>query len=144
MSTENIHGFDLYCETTHSPRPMVPVELREVIIQTFHALGHPNAKETTRRISEFYYWPKLKSNVEQFVSTCHPCQSVKPGKIRPELGKFPLPDKRFANVHVDVVGPLPESRGFTYLLSVMDRSSRHYECIPMKEATSATRKTDCS
>ena len=115
---------------------MVPVNLREIIIQTFHALAHPNPKETTRRISEFYYWPRLKKSVEDFCSSCHACQSVKPGNIQPKVGKFPIPDKRFSHLHLDVVGPLPESRGFKYLLSIYDRASRHYECVPMTEATS--------
>ena len=91
---------------------MVPKELREVVMQTFHALGHPNAKETKRRVSEFYYWPKLKQEVQKYVETCHPCQCVKSGRIKPRLGAFPLPDRRFSNLHLDVVGPLPESKGF--------------------------------
>ena len=104
-------------------------------MQSFHPIGHPNAKEKKRRIAELYYWPKLKTEVESFVKSCHPCQSTIPGKIQPEVGKFPIPDKRFTHLHLDVVGPLPKSRVFLYILSVYDRSSRHYECIPMVEAT---------
>ena len=77
MGYHEIDGISLYCEISKNPRPMVPKELRDIILQTFHALGHPNARETGRRVSEFYYWPKLKAEAEAFVSSCHPCQSAK-------------------------------------------------------------------
>ena len=38
---------------------------------------------------------------------------------------------------MDVVGPLPESEGKKYILSVLDRTSRWIECYPMANATSA-------
>ena len=137
MKPHVIDGYSILCEASNDNfRPMIPRELREIIIQTFHALGHPNAKETGRRISEFYYWPKLKAEVTKFVKECHPCQAVKPGRILPGMGAFPKADKRFANLHIDVVGPLPESHGFKYILTVLDRATKHYEAIPMKEATS--------
>ena len=53
LDTVKIGGYDLLCEVSQNPRPMVPAELRPIIAQTFHALGHPNPKETCRRISEF-------------------------------------------------------------------------------------------
>ncbi len=43
--------------------------------------------------------------------------------IRPE--KIPVPFRRFAHVHVDLVGPLPSSHGFTYLFTCIDRSTEH-------------------
>ena len=73
MGFEEIDVYEIYCEKSEGSRPMVPKNLREIIIQTFHALAHPNAKETTRRISEFYYWPRLKHSVEEFCKSCHAC-----------------------------------------------------------------------
>ena len=135
MGVEIIDGQEIYCEISKAPRPMIPLELREVILQTFHALGHPASKETLRRIGEFYYWPNMKRSVENFVTSCHPCQATKRNNIKPKVGKFPIPDRRFSSLHLDVVGPLPESRGFKYLLSIYDRSTRYYEAVPMSEAT---------
>ena len=109
MGWHKIDDIDIFCEVSKDPRPMVPVELRDIIMQTFHGVGHPAYKETARRISEFYYWPLLKTEVEKFVKSCHSCQSTKPNHVYPKIGKFPLPDKRFQDVHVDVIGPLPTS-----------------------------------
>ena len=136
MVYHKIDGVDILCKVSGSPRPMVPKNLREIIMQTFHGLGHPAEKESTRRISEFYYWPRLKASVEAFCRSCHACQSTKKGNLKSKVGQFPLPDKRFANLHLNVVGPLPDSRGFKFLLTIYCRSSRYYEAVPMAEATS--------
>ena len=46
MGYQKIEDYDIYCEISDSPRPMVPIELRETIMQTFHALAHPSRKES--------------------------------------------------------------------------------------------------
>ena len=38
-------------------------------------------------------------------------------------------------LHVDLVGPLPESEGFSYLLTVVDRFSRWMEAVPLASIT---------
>lgn len=37
---------------------------------------------------------------------------------------FRTPGARFDHVHVHIVGPLPLSRGFTYILTFVDRYTR--------------------
>ena len=72
-----------------------------------------------------------------YVKNCHECQSTKISKLKnPHVGHFPVPDKRFSHIHIDVCGPLPPSKGFKYLLMVVDRSTRYVDAIPMVEATS--------
>ncbi|CDW60008.1 hypothetical protein TTRE_0000835101 [Trichuris trichiura] len=31
---------------------------------------------------------------------------------------LPIPQERFSHVHIDIVGPLPRSRGYSYLLTM--------------------------
>ena len=45
------------------------------------------------------------------------------------------PDRRFGSVHVDLVGPLPESNGHSYLFTIVDRHTRWAEAIPMPDAS---------
>uniref|UniRef100_A0AAV2KH15 Reverse transcriptase RNase H-like domain-containing protein n=1 Tax=Knipowitschia caucasica TaxID=637954 RepID=A0AAV2KH15_KNICA len=40
------------------------------------------------------------------------------------LEPFVVPERRFDHVNIDLVGPLPPSRGFTYLLTMVDRTTR--------------------
>jgi hypothetical protein len=42
-------------------------------------------------------------------------------------------DKRFSHFHVDLVGPLPTlSSGYTHLFTMVDRSTRWAEAVPVK------------
>ena len=45
--------------------------------------------------------------------------------------KITVPFRRFAHVHVDLVGPLPPSHGYTYLLMCIDKSTGLREVNPM-------------
>lgn len=46
-----------------------------------------------------------------------------------------VPPDAFTHVHMDIVGPLPPSRGHSYLLTVIDRLSRWPKAFPMTKVT---------
>lgn len=47
------------------------------------------------------------------------------------FGTFTKPDARFDHVHIDVVGPSVPSRGYTHLLTSIDRLTRRPEATPV-------------
>jgi hypothetical protein len=52
---------------------------------------------------------------------------------------IPIPEQRFFHVHVDLVGPLLASaRGHTHLLTVVDRTTRWPEVMPIKDTPADT------
>ena len=55
--------------------------------------------------------------------------------VKAPLKAFTPPDCRFDSIHVDIVGPLPPSKGYTYLFTCIDRHTRWLEAIPMVDAT---------
>ena len=56
------------------------------------------------------------------------------------MHQFKVPAKRFSHIHIDIVGPLPPSSGFTHLLIIMDRTTRWSEAIPLSDTTT----TECA
>ncbi|XP_068233385.1 uncharacterized protein [Palaemon carinicauda] len=54
------------------------------------------------------------------------------------VGTFSKPQLHFANIHVDIVGPLSTSQGHRYLFTSNDRSTLWPEAIPMETAMSSS------
>ncbi|KRY45214.1 Pro-Pol polyprotein [Trichinella britovi] len=58
----------------------------------------------------------MNKDVARWTRSCLTCQRTKVHRhTKTPLEIFTVPDRRFDHVHVDIVGPLPPSRGFSYL-----------------------------
>ena len=127
----------LYCEVSKdTPRPLIPARFRHLLIQKHHCLDHPGPAETAKRLCDSYYWSTIKKDCKKFAKSCDPCQKAKPHKTyHPEVGIFPTPSARFQDLNIDVVGPLIESEGMKFLLTIVDRGSRWLKGIPTPDTT---------
>ena len=121
MGHSTFGDVELFCELSGpKPRPLLPESLRGPVMEIFHGLDHCGQKPLLHRCAAEYYWPKQSKNVSKFVKECHPCQAAKTGKqIHLPISQIPVPARRFSHINLDILGPLPESNGFKYMLIAM-------------------------
>ena len=78
----------------------------------------------------------MNNQVGIWAKTCIPCQTAKTVRHSKTIpAHVPIPDRKFDHIHVDIVGPLPPSQEFSHLFTVVDRTTRWTEAIPLKNTT---------
>ena len=133
-------GGTLLCDvSTGRPRPLVPAAWRKRVFDAVHGMSHPGVRATRRMVAERFVWHTVNKDAAAWARSCVHCQRAKIQlHTATPLQQFDPPGRRFEHVHVDIVGPLPQSAGYRYLFTVVDRFTRWVDAVPMVDATTVS------
>jgi hypothetical protein len=134
-------GLLVYCPRgARRRRFVVPETLRPMLLHYFHdsaLAGHLGAFKTRRKVAANFFWPKMRSEIFEYVKKCELCQSAKPaqstqiGLHSAEPSSIPM-----ERIFIDFMGPLVRSkRGNTAILVVVDGFSKFVVFYPTRALT---------
>ena len=74
----------------------------------------------------------MGTDIELFFSLCNSCQVTKDSNQKPSglLHSLPVPDQPSQLIGMDFMGPLPKSKGYDYLLVIIDCLTSQVHLIP--------------
>lgn len=125
----------------------IPEPLRLEILQSRHDSlvgGHFGINKTYSLITRDYWWPGLSQDVKLFVRSCDTCNRNKSPRHKPygQLQSIPIPTKPWSSVSLDFITDLPDSFGFTTIMTVVDRFSKMAHFIPVSAIPSASQTVE--
>ena len=110
--------------------------LRQQLISNFHDTplgGHSGQLGTLKRLTQYFYWPKMRTMVNDYVAQCEVCHRNKddnaayPGLLQP----LPIPNQAWSHVSMDFIEGLPKSQNKSVILVVVDRFTKYAHFIAM-------------
>lgn len=125
-----------YAPVGEDPRLLcfIPKGHRLSLLRIFHdEHSHINADKTLDLILRHFWFPGLRAFVKKYIAHCLTCiahKRVPRAPLQP-ISSWNKPDVPFETVHADVLGPLPESKGFKHVMLVVDAFSKFCLLTPI-------------
>ena len=123
-------------------RRYVPGSVRPQVMQWGHSSRmacHPGGGRTLGLLRRRFWWPTMERDVQRFVAGCAICARGKTlhrppaGLLRP----LSIPTRPWSHIALDLVTGLPESQGYTTILTIVDRFSKAVHFVPLTKLPSA-------
>ena len=119
-------------------RMVVPAALQTPVMELFHKSpvmgGHPGAKATAMHIKRYFYWKSMVRHIQSYCANCSACIITRSqrGKVPGLLTNLPFPKGPFYRIHADTIKGLAPSKGYRYILLVMDSFTKFIFTHPLR------------
>ena len=110
-------------------RIVIPESMRQTTLEALH-VGHLGVEKCRSKARLSIWWPKIGTDIERFVTSCHTCQHWAKDKAEP-LISTPLPDLPWQKIATDLF----EFNNKHYVV-VVDYYSRFFELKELRNETS--------
>jgi len=93
--------------------------------------------KTLAKVQRYAVWYKLQESVVNYVRGCSVCNRQKTGTRKAKAGQISYhAGSPMERVHIDILGPLTESRrGNKYVLVMVDQFTKWVECCALADQT---------
>ncbi len=110
-----------------------------LVFTAIHGLGHLGTRATQRLMTARVMWHGMRLDIAKWVRNCQHCSR---GKVTSQpaapVQPIQVSARWSAHIHVDLVGPLPVAAdGSSYLLTIIDRTTRWLETVPLRNMETA-------
>lgn len=122
-------------------RVCIPEELiNKVIWHTHLSYGHFGPRKCYLKLRELAYFKCMEKRIRRVLAVCKQCQKAKHSTVNLQVPLHPIiPTKSRQIGAADLMGPLPRTnRGYTYILVVMELTSKFVTLTPLRRATART------
>src|SRR5258708_1625703 len=119
-------------------------QLHHNLVHVHHStivVRHPGHWKMLELVSQNYWWPGLSRYVAKFITGCDTCNwtktflTQKVGKLIPNK----VPAQHWQVISIDMIGELPDSKGYNAALVVVDCLSKQIHAIPTVTSLDSTR-----
>ena len=117
--------------------------MRQKIMDECHAppyARHRGIASTTQAMERYFFWPRMRKDLHQFVTECLTCQKVKYNRHKTPGLLVPLPvlEAPWESISMDFVFELPRSRtGNDGIWTVIYCFNKQAHFIPVKKTIKA-------
>lgn len=112
----------------------IPKGHRLSLLRVFHdEHGHFGYDKTLDLITRHFWFPGLRQFIRKYIDHCLICVSKKrvPRAPNQNITSWDKPETPFVTIHMDALGPLPESNGFKFVLLLVDSFTKYTLLYPI-------------
>ena len=82
-------------------RIVIPKSQRRAMLEKIH-YAHLGAEGCLRRAREVFYWPRMNSEMKDYISRCSICNTFRPEQSKEPLMPHDIPDRPWSKVATDI------------------------------------------